>query len=625
MNFKKILRRARRAIPTKSNLKRLREVDIISKSNAFDELGYGERSGAIVEGWDLIPHYVWCGEAINLKPMDGFDPIFYRNVNPDVASSGMNLFAHYLIYGRAEGRVGVSGGSNFEPKHGKFGLKDDQSSRGEWGKVIRDSGGLDADFYGRQLREIPDDMDLVEHYLRFGEQAGLRPCADFDPKHYAKKNPDVVASGANLFAHFVAYGAAEGRAGTIFPDLEKLIKNNLNPSRSTVVLALHEASQTGAPILGLNIARELRYSLGYNVVVISRRSGKIADALRNEVDVYIEPPKGELFFSADEASYLSSFVKETINPKYIIANSAVCYELAVEFARHGLPVVALVHEFSTLFGSKAVLQDYFKLMSAVVFPAEVVRKSAVDSYPILSSRHSYVIPQGRSIVPKTVDVRPNENKDLTSKIAPAVMKWSKSKGRVTVLGLGTVEWRKGVDCFVSTAVSYFSKFPEASCRFVWVGAQTDHSKEIVLFLSEQLARSAVVDSVLFLPETDNLDEVYANADILFVSSRLDPLPNVAIDAMLLGMPVVSFSGATGVGDLLSPDPLLGQLVVPYLDADAAADVIGKVALNTGLRELMSTEITRFAKSAFDMKAYVVELDEIGGRVAEGKTLDRLSA
>ena len=51
----------------------------------------------------------------------------------------------------------------------------------------------------------------------------------------------------------------------------------------------------------------------------------------------------------------------------------------------------------------------------------------------------------------------------------------------------------------------------------------------------------------FLGEVNSLEPVYAMADIFLLSSRLDPFPNVAIDAMLAGLPVVCFENGLRSG------------------------------------------------------------------------------
>ena len=59
---------------------------------------------------------------------------------------------------------------------------------------------------------------------------------------------------------------------------------------------------------------------------------------------------------------------------------------------------------------------------------------------------------------------------------------------------------------------------------------------------------------------------YQAADLLLISSRLDPLPNVAIDALTLGLPVFCFEKTTGIADFLSEHGLKEQCVARYLDA-----------------------------------------------------------
>ena len=51
-----------------------------------------------------------------------------------------------------------------------------------------------------------------------------------------------------------------------------------------------------------------------------------------------------------------------------------------------------------------------------------------------------------------------------------------------------------------------------------------------------------------------------------MTSRLDPLPNVAIDAMHAGTPMLCFEKACGLADYLEKDEVLKQnLVSQYLD------------------------------------------------------------
>ncbi len=130
-------------------------------------------------------------------------------------------------------------------------------------------------------------------------------------------------------------------------------------------------------------------------------------------------------------------------------------------------------------------------------------------------------------------------------------------------------------------------------------------------LDEQYQRSALGNKLHFFPAVDDLEPVYARADALFLSSRLDPLPNVMIDAALRGIPVVCFDQASGAAELLCADPATACLVVPHLDSGAAADTIAVLARDDGLYESCSRAIRELAQRTFDMTTYARALHAIG--------------
>jgi glycosyltransferase involved in cell wall biosynthesis len=119
----------------------------------------------------------------------------------------------------------------------------------------------------------------------------------------------------------------------------------------------------------------------------------------------------------------------------------------------------------------------------------------------------------------------------------------------------------------------------------------------------------------FLGEVNSLEPVYAMADIFLLSSRLDPFPNVAIDAMLTGLPVVCFSKGSGVAEMLSKSADLKRLVVPYADAASAAQIIEQLSADDCYYQATKTAIRDLALSTFDMDRYVTSLDRLAERAA----------
>ena len=74
-----------------------------------------------------------------------------------------------------------------------------------------------------------------------------------------------------------------------------------------------------------------------------------------------------------------------------------------------------------------------------------------------------------------------------------------------------------------------------------------------------------------LDESPAYRDLIKRSDLFVVSSRLDPLPNVAIDAMQSGTPVLCFDKACGIANLLEEQPALHAAgVAPYLDCSSMA-------------------------------------------------------
>jgi hypothetical protein len=130
-----------------------------------------------------------------------------------------------------------------------------------------------------------------------------------------------------------------------------------------------------------------------------------------------------------------------------------------------------------------------------------------------------------------------------------------------------------------------------------------------------LRRSGVERDVIMMNETPSIEVAYDNADILLISSRLDPLPNVAIDAMAHGLPVVCFDRTTGFADVFAEAGLGDELVAGYLDtADMAAKVVALAAAPQRRREL-GEHMRRLVDERFDMQRYVDSIDSLAAGAA----------
>lgn len=119
---------------------------------------------------------------------------------------------------------------------------------------------------------------------------------------------------------------------------------------------------------------------------------------------------------------------------------------------------------------------------------------------------------------------------------------------------------KDHSCFLSAAEIITRKHPEA--RFLVVG-----DGELRGRLESQTKELGLEDQVIFLGFRPDLDRIYADLDIVVLSSLNEGLPVAVIEAMAAGLPVVS-TRVGGVVDLIE-DGVTGRLVPPE-DPEALA-------------------------------------------------------
>ena len=124
-------------------------------------------------------------------------------------------------------------------------------------------------------------------------------------------------------------------------------------------------------------------------------------------------------------------------------------------------------------------------------------------------------------------------------------------GATLVLGAGHVQIRKGTDMFLQIG----NQLRREQGKFVsiWIGEQVSElDMAFGVWFHAQLERSRDADGhagVHFEPAGPLYPVLMDAADVFVVTSRLDPLPNVALDAAMRQMPVIAFTDATGLPDV----------------------------------------------------------------------------
>src|SRR5450432_2943984 len=466
---------------------------------------------------------------------------------------------------------------------------------------------FDEDYYALSREARKKGMRPIDHYLKIGEALGYAPSPRFDPKYYARKYPDLASYKGTLLSHYTRLGILEGRSPGAASKKVGFSNNKLKRNRPTILMVVHEATRTGAPVLAWNLIARL--TARFNVVTLLLKGGPIEAALENVSTVLVKLP-GDLTYD-DNAVQLLRNIVAVFAPKYAIANSAATRAVAVMLEELDVPVIALVHEFSSDLQPPGTLYGLYLKASKLVFSARIVAAASENDYFVLRTREYVISPQGPSKLPQLTGGQAASESRSGREVLQQL-----DQELFVVVGMGTMTFRKGVDTFISVASELQRNRPSSKFKFIWVGHVYPFDALYKAYLRQQILRSGLEDRVILMDEVTDLNPLYKRANAFLLASRLDPLPNVAIDAALKGLPIVCFENASGMAEILADSKDTRDLVVPYLDVGAAARVILRLSEDKKYLDAISRSIKVKAKTIFRMSRYVDTLRDLGQRCLE---------
>ena len=619
---------------------------LIRASGQFDEGFYRASNPELPAGIDLVAHYCTRGWREGRDPSSRFSTRYYLDTNPDIRAGGINPFAHYLRAGAAEQRkphpdaaastaapaasalppspapaapAARTGGLRRVPR-GLRVLRRDATLAAEV-QTIRDSGCFDEAFYRETNRDLqPPPEDAIRHYCESGWREGRDPSREFSTRYYLAANADIRDARINPFWHYVTAGRKEQRQAR--PDWAHVSGElPFDPARATVLVVSHEASLTGAPVLSLNIVRGLRQK--YNVVSLLLGEGPLQASFREESVAVAGPVKQR--YSPEVVDSVVNEMAGRYEFAFAVVNSIESSMVLEPLARRSVPTVALIHEFASYVRPRSAFRNTFFWADEIVFSTRLTYSDALSAYPELAAKHCHIVAQGRCLVPTLDSADAAEREKELARVRSILRPAAAPANSLLVVGIGFVQIRKGVEYFIDCAARVLQGNPGRPCRFVWVGKGYDPERDMAysVYLADQIQRSGLAGRIEFMGDTHEIGEVYSAADVLLVTSRLDPLPNVAIDAMANGRPVFCFDRTTGIAEILADHGLREQCVAGYLDsADLAAKVIA-VANSEELARQIGARLQQVAAEVFDMQAYLRTLDSIAesarARVAQERS------
>ena len=389
----------------------------------------------------------------------------------------------------------------------------------------------------------------------------------------------------------------------------------LDERKATILVVAHEATRSGAPILALNLGQKL--SARYNVVNLVLSGGELEDHFRRaSAALYVADQRN---MTDQQLRRMVRDVAKQYPLKFAIVNSFASRRALSPLKAEGVPTISLVHEFSSNMRPHSALHDVITLSTETVFSTKVTLASVESDRWLYPSTSTHVAPQGKCIVPEAPGFAETliEKTWLVANLRPPAC-----ASKILVIGIGNIELRKGVDLFIECATILKNQPGGERFQFVWIGDGFDPEHELAysVYLDDQIKRAEIELQLKIIRSTSQIELAYQTADLLVISSRLDPLPNVAIDALLAGRPVLCFEKTTGIADFLIENGLGDQCVARYLDTHDLARKVKALADSHDLRARVAERSRAAAEKEFDMNAYVSKIEAIAMQAVGNEAL-----
>ena len=493
------------------------EYRAIAKSPLFDAKWYLEHNPDVAAAKaDPVEHYLTIGWKEDRPTTPYFDGKAYLQMYPDVAKANMNPLAHWLLHGQFEDRYAdihlqekrlapflsvktairniVTYPKSTLNVMGKHNV--DKNNKHIDGYLeLKNSSLFDCKFYKKNNAEIKEcNIDPIEHYLMYGWKNNRNPSKKFNNAAYLNMYGDVKKAGVCPLLHYIRHGKKEGRKIDYnkFSSMQKKIikffkkKNN---SFKRILCISHEMTYTGAPISLLQSAECLQ-KMGYIVRIMTLKEGPLSKEFEE---------KGMKVQLIDRNMW--SLLRGMLCSDVVIVNTIIPY-YEVEQISSLMPTIWWIREGSNFADDNQDLKRILKNQKSIYVMSEYSSNEYRYYNSDISVFHHGIPDSYRGI--------------------------KANKGVIRFAVIGTIGNRKGQDVFINA----LDKIKEEIECYI-VGNVVDGK------FYEKIKNMS--DRVIFVPEIKDKTEMrnfYEKISCVVVPSREEPTSRVALEAFMMGRPVI---------------------------------------------------------------------------------------
>lgn len=250
-----------------------------------------------------------------------------------------------------------------------------------------------------------------------------------------------------------------------------------------------------------------------------------------------------------------------------------------------------------------------KNSDVAVFSAFATLRDAKEFLKLPSEMEFPIIYQGVNSHKKLVkdSANPNLEKQRLDK--------EFDEDKFNVVGIGSLIMTKGADLFIETALSLEKDFPN-KFKFIWVAdIKQKISSDYGFFVFDAKKRSKHLNNFTLIDETLEIEYLLNKADCFALTSRLDTMASVAIEALSQGKPVVCFENTGGIPDLLSNAGFGKQCVAEYLNISDLAIKISDLESDRIASRQLGARLQQLANKNFNSEVYATKILEVCERAA----------
>ncbi|MEZ6124449.1 MAG: glycosyltransferase [Planctomycetaceae bacterium] len=262
----------------------------------------------------------------------------------------------------------------------------------------------------------------------------------------------------------------------------------------------------------------------------------------------------------------------------------------------GFPAVAGRHQWL----KRRILNRLYRRSSAVLANSQGAADDATSFYRL---------PDGTvQVMPNGIDVE--RIRELAEQ--PVSDDWWNSSGTdrpvIRLVTAGRLGELKGFHLLIQAVERLRHDLPDLCLRLAILGEGDWRDR-----LQKQIQQAGLNESVRLIGFRHDAPAWYASADLFVLPSLLEGMPNVLLESLICGTPVVSADCPSGPRELLQ-DERFGTLC-PINDSTALATAIRQVLTSSDLGKAQVTKAAAWIQEQYDVHVIVRRLEQLFTTIA----------